>query len=277
MPKGTTPNSARSMRPADLERAGVWLAGHGLADVRPTPLLAMRLAARRGTRLAAHVLLAAFIIVAALIHVTHRPDDAAADGSWPYRHWSLLALTAAAAGLVLAQSLLDRWVRRVDRRAGATLPRRAAHPVRLGWRTVLGGPRAAFAVATFAGATALAIAALTMRDSTARYAALVLLIALCGVAVGMVVQLRHILTHPVVADDEVSLTADLIMRVEDAREVAAPTVVWCLPIASVFDTALGWWNAAWLVFVVLGAGTLALITARTAPSGTVARHATSGR
>ena len=135
-------------------------------------------------------------------------------------------LTALVVGLVLAQSLLDRWVRRVDRRAAATLPRRAAHPVRLGWRTVLGWPRAAFAVTTFAGAVVLAIGALTVQDSTTRYAAVVLLIGLCGVAVGMVVQLRHVLTHPVVADDEVSLTADVIMRVEDAREVAAPTVVW---------------------------------------------------
>ncbi|MFI6984078.1 hypothetical protein ACIBSV_36490 [Embleya sp. NPDC050154] len=277
MSTGTTPDGARSTRPADLERAGVWLAGHGLVDVRPTPLLAARLAARRGTRLAAHVLLAVFIMVVALIYVTDRPAGASDDGSGPYRHWSLPVLTAAVAALVLAQSLLDRWVRRVDRRAGATLPRRVAHPVRLGWRTVLGGPRAAFAVATFAGATALAIAALTVRDSAARHAALVLLIALCGVAVATVVQLRHILTHPVVADDEVSLTADVIMRVEDAREVATPTVVWCLPVASVFDTALGWWNAAWLVFVVLGAVTLVLITARTARSSTVARHATSGR
>ena len=92
---------------------------------------------------------------------------------------------------MLAQSLLDWWVRRVDRRAGATLPRRAAHPVRLGWRTVLGRPHAAFAVTTFAGAMALAVGALTVPDPTAQYAAVVLLIGLCGVAAGMVVQLRQ--------------------------------------------------------------------------------------
>ena len=28
------------MRPTDLEQAGTWLAGHGLTDIRPTPLLA---------------------------------------------------------------------------------------------------------------------------------------------------------------------------------------------------------------------------------------------
>ncbi|MET9874052.1 hypothetical protein ABZZ36_05360 [Actinacidiphila glaucinigra] len=266
-----------SVRPEEVERAGAWLTQHGLADVRPTPLLATRLAVRRRARLAAAVLLAAFIIAVALVRVGDLSADAAADGAGSPRYGSLLALTAVVVALVLAQSLLDRWVRRVDRRAGATLPRRAAHPVRLGWRTVLGTPRAAFAVATFAGATAMAIGALTADDAAARYAALLLLIGLFGAAVGTVVQLRHVLTHPVVADDEASLTADVLMRVEDAREVATPTVVWSLPVVSVFDTGLGWWNAAWLVFVALSAVTLALITARTAQSGTVARHATTAR
>ncbi|WP_181764594.1 hypothetical protein [Streptomyces albidus (ex Kaewkla and Franco 2022)] len=265
----------RSVRPAHIEAAGAWLSGHGLADVRPTPLLATRLAARRRTRLAASVLLAAFLIAVALVYtVTRAAGSTVGDGSGAaYRQWSLLVLTAVVVGLVLALSLLDWWVRRVDRQAGATLPRRAAHPVRLGWRTLLGLPRAAFAVATYAGAILLAIGALTVRDSTARYAALVLLIGLFGVAVGMAVQLRHVLTHPVVADDEASLTTDVIMRVEDARDVATPTVVWSLPVVSVFETAHGWWIAAWLVFIALSAITLALITARTAQSGTVARHA----
>jgi hypothetical protein len=40
------------------------------------------------------------------------------------------------------------------------------------------------------------------RDVAARYATVVPLIGLCGVAVGMLVQLHHVVTHPVVADDE---------------------------------------------------------------------------
>jgi hypothetical protein len=158
------------------------------------------------------------------------------------------------------------------------LPRRAAHPVRLGWRTVLGWPRAAFAAATFAGATVLAIGSLTQHNSTARYAAVILLIGLCGLAVGIVVQLRHVLTHPVVADDEVSLTADVIMRVEDARVGAVPTAVWSvwsLPVVSVFSTAFGWWNAAWIAFIVLSVVVQALIEARTARIAMVARHVMS--
>lgn len=250
----------QSVRPADLKGASVWLAMHGLTDVRPTPLLAARLAARRRARLASSVLLAAFIIAVAFVYGFARPPGPAADGPGWFRHWSLLVLTALVGGLVLAQSLLDRRVRRVDRRAGAKLPRRAAHSVRPGWRTVLGLPRAAFAVATFAGAMVLAIAAFTVQGSTARYGALVLLIGLCGVAVGTAAQLRHVLTHPVVAEDEVSLTTDSIMRVEDAREITTPTVAWCLPGASVLDAVPGWWVAAWCVFIALSAVSLALIT-----------------
>jgi hypothetical protein len=256
--------------PKDLEQARTWLAGHGLADVEPTPLLAARLAVRRRARLAGSVLLAAFLIVIALIYTVVTVEGIGAD-----RGWSLVALTAVVVALVVAQSMKDSWVRRVDRQAGATLPRRAAHPVRLGWRTVLGWPRAAFAAVTFAGAAVLAIGALTTENSTARYAAVILLIALCGTAVGMLVQLRHVLTHPAVAEDEVSLTADVIMRVEDARDIATPTVVWSLPVVSVFATANGWWSVGWLVFIVLGVVVLVLIHARTAGSGTVARHATS--
>ncbi|GIJ50216.1 hypothetical protein Val02_71020 [Virgisporangium aliadipatigenens] len=271
MANGTVPDVAPPVRPADLERAGAWLAGHGLAEARPTPLLAMRLTARRQRRLAAAVLLAAFLILVALAYT------GALGGSGAYRRWSLLAVAALVAGLVLAQALLDRWVRRVDRRAGATLRRRAAHPVRLGWRTVLGVPHAAFAVTTFVGAAVLAIGVLTVRDPMARYAALILLIGLGGLAAGVVVQLRHILTHAVVADDADSLTADVVMRVEDARDVAVPTVVWSLPVVSVFSTAFGWWNVAWIGFVVLSVVALALIDRRSPRSGVVARRATGAR
>ncbi len=241
---------------ADVEQAGRWLAGHGLPEDRPTPLLAARLTARRRARLASSVVLAAFIVAVALAYSFARP----ADGSGSIQPWSLVVLAVVVGGLVLAQALLDWRVRRADRRVAATLPRRAAHPVRPGWRTVLGLPRAAFAVTTFTGAMVLAIASLTARDGTAQYASVVLLVGLCGVAVATGVQLRHVLTHPVVADDEVSLTADGIMRVEDARDVTTPTAVWCLPTVSVLDTAPGWWVAAWCVFVALGAVSLALIT-----------------
>lgn len=277
MPEETTPKGGRSVRPVDLEAARLWLAGRGLADVRPTPLLAARLAVRRRARLAAAVLLAVFLIGVALVYVGDLPTDASGGVFGPRRRWLLLVLTAMVFGMVLGLSLLDRWVRRVDRLAAAALPRRAAHPVRLGWRAVLGVPRAAFLVTTYAAAATLAIGALTARDSTARYGPVILLVGLCGVATGTIVQLRHVLRYPVVADDEGSLTADFLMRVEDAREVAVPTVVWSLPVMSVFGSGLDSWNTAWLVFIFLSVVALALITAWTGRSTLVTQQATSAR
>ncbi|MEV4896613.1 hypothetical protein AB0K48_45365 [Nonomuraea sp. NPDC055795] len=259
---GTDPPS----RTADLRLAGEWLAQHDLADARPTPLLASRLAVRRRARLAAYVILAALIIVSALAATS------AFGGLQPYRPLLLLVLAVSVAGLLLAQSLLDRWVRRVDQRAGATLSRRAAHPIQPGWRVVLGRPYAVFAVVTFAGAMALAASALTVPDPTVRQLAVVVLIGLLGAMAITAMQLRHLLRFPVVAEDEESLTADVIMRVEDARELTTPSVQWSLPVV-LFGTAPGWWGAAAFAYIVLSLAACVVLHARTASCATVARRA----
>jgi hypothetical protein len=262
-----------------LKLADAWLAMHGLGDAPATPTLAMRLSARHRARIAAQLLLGVLPIAAALAYVY---DMTSALG-WvaPRRRTALLILAAVVSGWVLARWLLDWWVRRVDRRAGAALARRAAHPVRLGWRTVLGWPHAAFAVAMYTAAAALTVGALTVRDaavgdSTVQYAVVIVLLGMTGVAVAAAVQLHHVLAHPAVADDEVSLTADIIMRVEDARDVATPSVLWTLPIILLFGTAL-WWNVASLAFVVLGVVALAVVTMRAKPSAAVARQVVSAR
>ncbi|NUR91887.1 MAG: hypothetical protein HOY71_48090 [Nonomuraea sp.] len=254
---------------ADLRLAGEWLARHDLTAARPTPLLASRLAARRRARIAAHAILAVLIIAGALAGVTF--------GFQPGRPLPLLALTALVAGLLLAQSLLDGWVRRVDRRAGATLSRRAAHLVQPGWRAVLGRPYAIFAAATFAGAMALAGSALAVPDDTVRQLAVVLLIGLLGATAVLALQLRHLLRRPVVAEDEDSLTADVIMRVEDARELVVPSVQWTLPMVLLFGTAPAWWSAAAVAYLLLGLAVVVLLQARTPSSAAVARRAMGAR
>lgn len=264
------PDADESVRPEDLRRAGVWLTRHGLVGARPTPLLAVRLTARRRVRLADGVVLALLIVAAALTLATGRRTG-------PHHSTPLLVLTAVVAGLLAIQSLLRWWVRRVDRLAGARLSRRAAHSIQPGWRAVLGWAYAAFAVATFAGTTLLALSALTAGDTSARYAALVVLVGLLGVAAGMGMQMRDLLRRPVVAEDEVSLTADVIMRVEDAREVTTPTVLWGLPVVLLFGAAPGWWDAASLAFVALGLLALVVIHVRTESSATVARHTMAAR
>jgi len=264
------PDTGPPVRAADLRLAGEWLARHDLADARPTPLLASRLAVRERARLAAQVILCVLIIASALA------ARSVFDGFQP-RPLPLLALTALMAGLLLAQSLLDRWVRRVDQRAGATLSRRAAHLIQPGWRTVLGRPYALFMVATFAGAMALAGSALAVPDPTVRQLAVVVLIGLLGLTAINAMQLRHLLRHPVVAQDEESLTADVIMRVEDARDLTTPSVQWSLPMVLLFGAAPGWWGAAAVAYLILGLVVLVALRARTPSSATMARRAMSVR
>ncbi|RBQ15865.1 hypothetical protein DP939_33180 [Spongiactinospora rosea] len=266
-----SPDAGPPTRAADLRIAGEWLALHDLADARPTPLLASRLVVRGYARLAAQVLLAALIIVSSIAAAS------AFGGLSPHRPLPLLALAALVAGLLLAQWLLHRWVRRVDQRAGATLSRRAAHPVQPGWRAVLGLPYAVFAAATFAGAMALAGSALAVPDPAVRQRAVVLLIGVLGVTAISVMQLRHLLRHPVVAEDEESLTADVIMRVEDARELTTPNVQWLLPMVVLFGAVPGWLGAAAVANLILGAGAYIALRVKTPSCATVARRVMSFR
>ncbi|BCJ57582.1 hypothetical protein [Micromonospora endophytica] len=258
------------MRQADHAEAGRWLARHGLADVEPTPLLAARLAVRRRAKLADSLLLAAFLIGAALTHALRLTY---ASSSW----LPLLALTALVVGLLVAQWLLRWWVRRVDQRAGAQLSRRVAHPVKLGWPAVLDWPYTVFTVAAFTSAVLLAVSVLPVPDSGLRFGAIVVLIGLAGAGAGTVMQLRQVLASPAVAEDEASLTADVVMRVEDARALVTPSLVWSLPAIFLYGESLGWWNAVALALVVVGVLALSLIQIRTSGAGTAARRAMATR
>ncbi|MEV6694965.1 hypothetical protein AB0M35_26165 [Micromonospora sp. NPDC051196] len=258
------------MRQADHTETRRWLARHGLADVEPTPLLAARLAVRRRARLADSLLLAGFLVGAALTHASRLTYAAS---SW----LPLLVLTALVVGLLAAQWLLGWWVRRADQRAGGQLSRRVAHPVELGWPVVLSRPYAVFTVATFTGAALLAVSVLPVSDPDLRYGAIVVLMGLAGTGVGTVMQLRQVLASPAVAEDEASLTADVIMRIEDARALVTPSLTWSLPAIFLYGESLGWWNAVSLVLVVAGAIAFGLIQTRTPGAGTAARRAMAAR
>nr|MDT0659681.1 hypothetical protein [Micromonospora sp. DSM 115978] len=259
------------MRQADHTEVGRWLAQHGLDAAEATPLLAVRLAVRRRAKVADSVLLAAFLIGAALTHVWRGFTDV--TFSW----LPLLVLTALVAVLLTGQWLLGRWVRRVDQRAGARLPRRVAHPVDLGWQAVLGRPYAIFTVATYTAAVLLAVSVLPIPDPDLRFGAAVVLIGLAAAAASLIMQLRQVLASPAVAQDEASLTADVIMRVEDARALATPSLVWTLPAIFLYGDELGWWNAVALALVVVGAVALGLIQSRTTAVEGAARRALATR
>ncbi|MCA2224743.1 hypothetical protein [Nonomuraea aurantiaca] len=261
-----------SPQPAEVRCTGTWLQRHGLGDGPPTPLLTTRLAVRRRARLLGSVLLAALYIAAALAQATDLMATAASGGLWPRRPTLVLILSVLIIGLVLARMLLDAWVRRVDRQAGAALARRAAHPVQLGWRTLLGWRYAVLVAGTFAGASALGVSALTVDEGNVRYTAVVLLVAVAGVGLGVALQLRELLARPVVAEDEVSLTADVIMRIEDARDGNAPSVLLGLPVVLLLGSAPGWWNVASLGFMLLGLAAVIAVQARTPSCADTARH-----
>jgi hypothetical protein len=242
-----------------------WLRRHKLDDTRVTPVLATRLAVRIRARMVSHIMFAALFIVAALVQAREKlaPD---ANGKTAL----LVALAAMVGGLVLTQFLLDRWVRTVDRKVGATLTRRATHPIQPGWRALLGRSYAILGLAGFAGAGALAVSALALPDI--RYPALVLLTGVAGVAAVVAVQTRHLLVRPVVAEDEASLTADVVMRIEDARDGGALSTLWSLPVVLLFGTAPGWWAAAAFAFMFAGLIGLVVVTMKTPCVGAMARQ-----
>ncbi|GAA4586171.1 hypothetical protein GCM10023194_31590 [Planotetraspora phitsanulokensis] len=270
MMNGFMPRSGR--RQFDVQAAGAWLRRHGLGDGAPTPLLTARLAVRRRARLLASVLPAVLILGAALVQASDLLATSASGGDASHPPAKVLVLSVLIVGLLLARMMVDAWVRRVDRQTGESLARRAAHPTQLGWRALLGRPYAFLAAGTFGGAFALAGSALAVGEGTARHGAVVLLVAVAGVAAGSVLQLRDLLARPVVAEDEVSLTADVIMRIEDARESTMPAVLWSLPVVLLLGTAPGWWNAASIGFVLLGLGAYIAVHVRTPCAAAMARR-----
>jgi hypothetical protein len=259
------------MRQTDHTEAESWLARHGLADAEPTPLLATRLSVRRQAKAVDSLLLAGFLIGAALTHTLGLFTDV------PFTRLQFLVLVLLVVALLVGQWQVGSWVRRVDRRAAAQLSRRVAHPVELGWPAVLGRPYAIFTVATYAGAALLAVSVLPVSDSVLRYGAIVVLISLAGVGAGIIMQLRQVLASPAVAEDEASLTADVIMRVEDARALVTPSLVWSLPAIFLYGESLGWWNVVSMALVVAGVVALCLIHIRTADVGAAARRALATR
>ena len=245
-----------------------WLRRHELDDALATPVLAMRLAVRWRARLVGHIMLALLFIVAALVQTY----QVTTKDYGPLRPTLLVVLAVFVGGQLATQFLLDRWVRRVDQRVGATLSRRATHPVHPGWRSVVGWPHAALGLGSFLGAVALTVSAFTVTDPVVRYAAFVLLTGVCGVGAVVAIQLWHLLARPVVADDEASLTADVIMRIEDARDTNVPAVLWSLPMVLLFGMAPGWWGAAAVAFMLAGLIGLVVVQVKTPGSAATARQ-----
>ncbi|RKS68067.1 hypothetical protein BZB76_6308 [Actinomadura pelletieri DSM 43383] len=99
-----------------------------------------------------------------------------------------------------------------------------------------------------------------------------MLIGLAGAGASIVMQLRQVLTSPAVAQGEAPPTADVIMRVEDARALAAPSQVWFLLAIFLYGDSFGWWNAVALALVVAAVIALWLIRSAGVANGGAASH-----
>ena len=224
---------------SDLRLAGAWLAQHGWMTPGPTPALATRLAVRRNASVADSVLLAGFIIAAGArageqaVAPIRGPDRVA--WWWRWRRWWV--------GWCWRRWLLDRWVRGSTAgpvpawRGGRRTPCRPDGGRCWACRTWRSRPRPSRAHSRWRRARWPRRSGSTGRGGRAADRPV-------GGGGCVAVRIRHLLTRPVVADDEESLTADLVMRIEDAREATAPTACcgrcpWCCCSAP----HPCWWNA----------------------------------
>ncbi len=112
----------------------------------------------------------------------------------------------------------DRASTWLDRRIGAALTHRAAHPVPPAWHDLLGRRALAVGAGMYAAALALgaaaAVAAGTAQD---RLIVLMLLAGLAGLAALTAAEVAAALRRPTLAEDAGSLAADDALRAEDAR------------------------------------------------------------
>jgi hypothetical protein len=201
-----------------MRRAAAWLASRGAAGIAPSPLLAARLRVRR------RIVIAMFgvVVLVGLVAVATY-GRLGWDSYQSYQRGvvaRLLGNMVFVLVVVLARWLALRAVRRADRRIGAALSRRVAHPTPFGWRAVL-GRRLAIPALTFGGAVGIGVAAAVLARTTQDLMMVaVLLLGVAVLAAMTAVEIAEILRRPALAEDAASLAADDALRIDDARGVA---------------------------------------------------------
>jgi FtsH-binding integral membrane protein len=206
-----------------VRRAAAWLIRHGLTGAEPTPLLAARLRVRRQSLTA---VVAALVVLGVLVVATF--GNVGTDSAESFRRTATVRLignVAVVVAVVLARWLWLRVVRRADRRLGAALARRVAHPAQPGGRAVLGRTGLAGIAVSYGGALGIGIAALVLvHTAQDRLTAAVSLLGIAVLAVTTAVEVADILRRPALAEDPLTLTVDDVLRAEDARAVATAPV-----------------------------------------------------
>jgi hypothetical protein len=228
------------------QRSRRWLARHGLVHGEATPLLRARLSARhRGETVATGVIVVATLGYLGWNLVLGFPDGDSRE------LYSLLAFYAALALGAVAGLFVQG---RVDRRIGAGLPRRAAHPAAVRLGAVVGGWFVTTTAVTYGGGAVVgALVAAGADNPEDRTAGLILLGAVFAFALIGLVGLVEVVRRPAVADDARSLVDDSLLRREDALRTVQPLLAIAALVAGVNSAG------SLALFVLLGYALVAFV------------------
>jgi hypothetical protein len=238
----------------DLARARDWLARHGARGDPPSRLLAARLAVRAGARQTGMLLIVGIglLIVgwAALVELI--------DFSWevgPSGTELRGALEMSVAYLLL--SLVTWWTCRRqwagERRIARALPRRVAHSARTGVLGVVGGWYVLAAAVTYGGGLAIGLGVVALSGTAeGRVLGAVIAAGTLGLGALAAVVVAEAVRRPALAEDDLSLRADDLLRTEDAH-VMPPFPLLVALVASIAAAASAAVTFVLLGYVVVGA------------------------
>jgi hypothetical protein len=213
-----------------------WLSPRERIFVEPTPLIVARIHARRRSR---RRIVAGVVVAAVALVVT--------SSTWLPETGSPSVYMAKMSVVYVATLGVMWWIlrgpRRAERRIARAVRTRVTRPATVGVREVVGSWHLVAAVAGYVSATLIGVVALASVDSTQhRWAAVVCLAAIAACAVMSAATVVAVVRRPVLADDDRSLAADDLLRVEDAREALGryPLIVVVGQLAAVVAPG-NWW------------------------------------
>jgi hypothetical protein len=224
-----------------------WLSPREPVFVEPTPLLAARLKARRRfrRRVMAGVVAAAVALIVAGWKWSPELDSPAIY---------MTKISAAYVGTLGVMWWFLRGPRRAERRIARAVRTRVARPAAVGVREVVGSWHLAAAGAGYVAATLIGVVALASVDSTQRrLAAVVCRAAVAACAVMSAATVVAVVRRPVLAEDDRSLAADDLLRVEDARQALGryPLIAVVAQLAAVVAPGNWWIIGGYAVAVVI--------------------------
>lgn len=218
--------------------ARTWLERHGASGREPSRVLTARIAVRkrRTEREMLHLGLLCVALIAFVLVTEFASLSLVINGQ------DVLNVVVMGAFYLLMAALTwwgSRSQRSAERRIAASLPQRAAHGTGTGAVRVLGVPFVVASAATYVGGVAIgAVLAFGADTVTDRLIAAVFAAGTAVFAVITAVVAAEEVRRGALAEDEESLAADDLLRVEDAHRVPPfPAVLAAIYAVNVTDTA----------------------------------------